>query len=323
MVLQRDPVLRNAIRKNELSGKIDIVGNLGWHRNSSNLTDTDVYLIHWYMERNYGLKNDRNINKAMNIVANENRYHPIRNCLEKLSWDGEPRIEKLLTKYLGAENNSYTKEIMRLLMLAAIHRVYEPGCKYEIMVCLVGGQGAGKRLYLYAMLITKFCQICPLSCLPCNSFILFFTDCLCKSHLLECFCQTVSCFQSCFISYENVVQIGKVTDTAVVDENGNLTEEAKAAIEVLEEYAQTCQERNPNLYLFNCVMHLDEATPHLHMDYIPVAHGRGEALLKAESDFNLWMDIYPESEPFSMNLQIQKSHDEFMDKIGLNPKNQK
>lgn len=73
--------------------------------------------------------------------------------------------------------------------------------------------------------------------------------------------------------YENVVQIGKVTDTAVVDENGNLTEDAKAAIEVLEKYAQTFQERNPNLYLFNCVLHLDEATPHLHMDYIPVAHG--------------------------------------------------
>ena len=69
------------------------------------------------------------------------------------------------------------------------------------------------------------------------------------------------------------MQIGKVTDTAVVDENGNLTEDAKAAIEVLEKYAQTFRERNPNLYLFNCVMHLDEATPHLHMDYIPVAHG--------------------------------------------------
>lgn len=73
--------------------------------------------------------------------------------------------------------------------------------------------------------------------------------------------------------YENVVQIGKVTDTAVVDEAGNLTEDAKAAIKVLEKYTQTFQERNPNLYLFNCVMHLDEATPHLHMDYIPVAHG--------------------------------------------------
>ena len=62
-------------------------------------------------------------------------------------------------------------------------------------------------------------------------------------------------------------------DIPVVDENGNLTEEAKSAIEILEQYAKTFQERNPNLYLFNCVMHLDEATPHLHIDYIPVAHG--------------------------------------------------
>ena len=73
--------------------------------------------------------------------------------------------------------------------------------------------------------------------------------------------------------YENIVQIGKKEDTPVVDENGELTEDAKAAVEVLERYAKTFQERNPNLYLFNCVMHLDEATPHLHIDYIPVAHG--------------------------------------------------
>ena len=50
---------------------------------------------------------------------------------------------------------------------------------------------------------------------------------------------------------------------------------------------------------------------------------RAEALLKAEADFNLWMDIYPESEPFDMNLQLQKIHDEFMDKTGLNPKEEK
>ena len=73
--------------------------------------------------------------------------------------------------------------------------------------------------------------------------------------------------------YENIVQIGKKTDTPVVDENGMLTEDAKAAMEVLDRYAKTFQDRNPNLYLFNCVMHLDEATPHLHIDYIPVAHG--------------------------------------------------
>lgn len=73
--------------------------------------------------------------------------------------------------------------------------------------------------------------------------------------------------------YENVVQIGKMTDTGVLDENGELSKEAKAAMEVLDEYARTFQERNPNLYVFNSVLHMDEATPHLHIDYIPVAHG--------------------------------------------------
>lgn len=80
------------------------------------------------------------------------------------------------------------------------------------------------------------------------------------------------------VFYENVVQIGKMEDTPVVDENGNLTEEAKQAIEVLDKYANTFQERNPNLYVFNCVLHLDEATPHLHIDYIPVAHGYKKGL---------------------------------------------
>ena len=54
MVLQRDPLLKGAIRKNELSGKIDVVGDLGWNRTSSSLTDTDVYQIQWYLEKNYG-----------------------------------------------------------------------------------------------------------------------------------------------------------------------------------------------------------------------------------------------------------------------------
>jgi len=49
----------------------------------------------------------------------------------------------------------------------------------------------------------------------------------------------------------------------------------------------------------------------------------GEALLKAEADFNLWMDIYPESEAWQDRLKIQKAHDEVMDKIGLTSKEQK
>lgn len=75
------------------------------------------------------------------------------------------------------------------------------------------------------------------------------------------------------VFYENVVQIGKRDDTGILDTDGNITDEALLAREILDEYARTFQERNPNLILFNAVLHMDEATPHLHLDYIPVAHG--------------------------------------------------
>ena len=75
------------------------------------------------------------------------------------------------------------------------------------------------------------------------------------------------------VFYETLVQIGRMSDTAVLDEDGNITDAALLAKEVLDEYARTFQERNPNLILFNAVLHMDEATPHLHLDYIPVAHG--------------------------------------------------
>lgn len=71
--------------------------------------------------------------------------------------------------------------------------------------------------------------------------------------------------------YENVVQLGKKDDTGVLGEDGEISADAKVARDILREYVTTFQERNPNLYLFNAVLHMDEATPHLHLDYIPVA----------------------------------------------------
>ena len=66
--------------------------------------------------------------------------------------------------------------------------------------------------------------------------------------------------------YEDLVQIGTKDDTGV----GN--PDAEIAKECLREYMEGFQERNPNFHVFNAVMHLDEATPHLHIDYIPVGH---------------------------------------------------
>lgn len=147
-VFRQDKNLKGAIRLNELTSQRDIVKDLGWSRNDgTNINDVDEANLQLYLEQTYGLTYDKAIDKAMRIVSNENRYHPIRDYLESLKWDGISRIGKALPKYLGADENSYTEEVMRLLLMAAIRRIYEPGCKFEIMVCLVGGQGAGKSTF--------------------------------------------------------------------------------------------------------------------------------------------------------------------------------
>jgi hypothetical protein len=66
--------------------------------------------------------------------------------------------------------------------------------------------------------------------------------------------------------YEDVVQIGKKEDS------GYGTEDFQLVADCLKEYMESFQNRNPNFYVFNAVLHMDEATPHLHIDYIPVGH---------------------------------------------------
>ena len=102
-ILYRDPVLKDAICKNELTNKIDIVKPLLWKRNGSCVTDVDMYQIQRYIETYYGISSDKAINKAVSIVASERSYHPIRNFLEALHWDGKNRIASLLPRFLGTE----------------------------------------------------------------------------------------------------------------------------------------------------------------------------------------------------------------------------
>lgn len=77
--------------------------------------------------------------------------------------------------------------------------------------------------------------------------------------------------------YEIIVQVGNMYDS------GCFTEGGRVAQKILDEYMQFFQERNPNIYVFNAVMHLDEKTPHLHIDYIPIATGYKNGMSKRNS----------------------------------------
>ena len=148
MVFQHDPLLSGAIAYNLLTDRTDVVKPIGYDRSpSASMTDTDMKYIRLYLEENYDLTSEKKIMDAADLAAHQNSYHPIRDFLNSLTWDGTERIRYCLHHFLGAEADEYTFQALRLFLLGAIHRAFRPGCKFEVMLCLVGGQGAGKSTF--------------------------------------------------------------------------------------------------------------------------------------------------------------------------------
>ena len=147
IVLQKDPNLSGAFRYNLMTERIDIVKKLPWKSLGRTFEDMDEAYLFRYLEENYGLKNDKAIRTALTTVAGDNRYHPVREKLDSLEWDGEPRVRHALHYFLGAEETELNYQLLKHFMLGAIRRIYHPGCKFDEMLCLVGDQGAGKSSF--------------------------------------------------------------------------------------------------------------------------------------------------------------------------------
>ena len=81
-------------------------------------------------------------------MATENEYHPVREYLLSLKWDGVERVRYALKHFLGTNGSDYEYECLKLFMLGVISRIFKPRCKFEYMLCLVGGQGAGKSTFI-------------------------------------------------------------------------------------------------------------------------------------------------------------------------------
>lgn len=84
-------------------------------------------------------------------TARQKRFHPVRDYLDTLQWDGVPRIDRWLSEYGGADDTPYTRAIGRLMLVAAVRRIREPGCKFDEMVVFESAQGTNKSSALAVM----------------------------------------------------------------------------------------------------------------------------------------------------------------------------
>jgi predicted P-loop ATPase len=109
------------------------------------LQDVDVSAIQEWLQRHELRRIGKDtVHQAVDLVARERAYHPVRDYLTGLRWDGTERIYRWLSDYLGARNTPYTAAIGRWFIIGMCARVMRPGCKCDHMPVFEGDQGAKK-----------------------------------------------------------------------------------------------------------------------------------------------------------------------------------
>lgn len=89
--------------------------------------------------------------ESVQRVAREQPFHPVRTFLASLRWDGEPRLDRWLSTYLGVENSEYSRAVGARWLIQAVARIYQPGCKADSCLILEGEQGIKKSTALKTM----------------------------------------------------------------------------------------------------------------------------------------------------------------------------
>ena len=135
-------------RRNEFSNK-DIYGAAPpWNDSKIGncLEPDDLVNMNIWFAKSRGIEPGRDkISQVITHIATENKFHPVRDWLETLKWDGVPRINTWLKDYLGAEGpEPYLSDVSRKFLCAMIARVYEPGIKFDSVLILEGAQDIGK-----------------------------------------------------------------------------------------------------------------------------------------------------------------------------------
>jgi putative DNA primase/helicase len=137
-----------AFRQNDFTGCMEL--------NGSEVTECDMINAAMELELRFRWrKYPPSLSKvwdAARWVAAQRPYHPVRDYLRSLSWDGVARVDDLLERYAGAYVDDHNRNLRqtqsRAILLGAIARIFRPGCKLDTMPVLIGGQGCGKSTFV-------------------------------------------------------------------------------------------------------------------------------------------------------------------------------
>lgn len=146
LIMKNDEAL-SQIRYNRLANQI-YAEDLPWAHTHPAWRDADTAQLVAYVDTNYGEFSARNYELALTKVSDDSAYHPVREYLMALEWDGIPRDETVFIDFLGAEDTPYVRAVTRKTLAAGAGRILAPGIKFDTIPVIIGGQGIGKSTML-------------------------------------------------------------------------------------------------------------------------------------------------------------------------------
>jgi predicted P-loop ATPase len=155
LCLRGAPELSGCFGFNEMKAEVELIEDLPSVRGASgasigrlprSVIDADIAQVAEWMQRNCSLKQIGldTVHHAVERRGREYRFHPLRDWLDGLIWDRQPRVDKVLSTYFGAEDTPYTGKIGKMFLVSMAARVYRPGCQADYAIILTGPQGALK-----------------------------------------------------------------------------------------------------------------------------------------------------------------------------------
>ena len=149
LILEHDPRLAGCFGYNQFTLRPTVIRPMPWNRTiGAPWQDADDSALRCYIETIYRINARDKLDDALATVMVKHRFHPVREYLDGLEWDGEPRIDRLLVDVMGAADTDYVRAVTRKWLTAAAARVRAPGCKFDYMPVLKGPQGVGKSRLL-------------------------------------------------------------------------------------------------------------------------------------------------------------------------------
>lgn len=149
MILLQDPAL-SGIVWDSFFGCYKVTAPLPWESGMSYphpYTDHDRNATISYISKKYETEVRSCFDTALSEIVFARVVNPLKEYFQGLEWDGISRVESLLTTYLGCEPSEYVKAAIRVTLVGAVRRVFEPGCKFETVLLIIGSQGCGKSTF--------------------------------------------------------------------------------------------------------------------------------------------------------------------------------